>query len=264
MKKLPPITLEKFVSHFKIERKIDLAAQLQAYYALLESIQPHAFSPFYWIIADNHTMKLEDVSDTVAQLTPFSKEEWLASDAAFYTNQFHPEDRNYTMAAFQQASILFANMDEQARKHSSFNFYTRMLDKNNKYRWVLIQTTLQFINDHKQLESSLSVTYDLSNFSITSLPPLSIIDSNNHETTYYKYEEEKIKEIHIEPIHITSREKEILRLMARGLNTPKISEQLFISYHTVENHKRNLRKKTDTKTSAALIAYAITHNILAM
>ncbi|HFK5504816.1 TPA: helix-turn-helix transcriptional regulator, partial [Elizabethkingia anophelis] len=34
------------------------------------------------------------------------------------------------------------------------------------------------------------------------------------------------------------------------------------SYHTVQNHKRNLRKKTNTKTSSELIAYVIKYNIL--
>ena len=50
--------------------------------------------------------------------------------------------------------------------------------------------------------------------------------------------------------------------MIRGFNTPQISQQLFISYYTVENHKRNLRKKTQTKTSSELIAFIIKYNLL--
>ena len=33
---------------------------------------------------------------------------------------------------------------------------------------------------------------------------------------------------------ITTREKEILGLLAQGMNSKEISEQLFISHHTVE------------------------------
>ncbi|WP_078678966.1 LuxR C-terminal-related transcriptional regulator [Elizabethkingia bruuniana] len=50
--------------------------------------------------------------------------------------------------------------------------------------------------------------------------------------------------------------------MAQGNNVPIITKKLFISYHTVPNHKRNLRKKTNTKISSELIAYVIKYNIL--
>ena len=50
--------------------------------------------------------------------------------------------------------------------------------------------------------------------------------------------------------------------MANGLNSPQISEKLFLSYHTVEKHKRNLRQKTSTKTSAELINYVWSNNLI--
>ena len=62
--------------------------------------------------------------------------------------------------------------------------------------------------------------------------------------------------------HISKRELEILQLMVRGLNSPQIAESLFLSYHTVENHKRNLRQKTKTKTAAELIDYVWRNNLI--
>ena len=61
---------------------------------------------------------------------------------------------------------------------------------------------------------------------------------------------------------ISRREHEVLLLMTKGLNSPEIAKQLFISYHTVENHKRNLRQKTKTKTSAELIHYVWSNNLI--
>ena len=61
---------------------------------------------------------------------------------------------------------------------------------------------------------------------------------------------------------ISKREHEVLTLMAKGLNSPQIAEKLFLSYHTVEKHKRNLRQKTSTKTSAELINYVWSNNLL--
>lgn len=64
---------------------------------------------------------------------------------------------------------------------------------------------------------------------------------------------------------ITRREKEILQLMAQGDNTPIIAEKLFISYHTVQNHKRNLRKQIPKPHLSLLptllsIIYCLLHN----
>ena len=39
--------------------------------------------------------------------------------------------------------------------------------------------------------------------------------------------------------------KKYWMLMAQGLKQSKIAEHLFISYHTVENHKRNLEKENE-------------------
>lgn len=56
---------------------------------------------------------------------------------------------------------------------------------------------------------------------------------------------------------LTSREEEILRLTARGYTNKEISEQLFISVKTVENHKSSIMKKLQLTNRAELVQYAI-------
>lgn len=56
---------------------------------------------------------------------------------------------------------------------------------------------------------------------------------------------------------LTSREEEILRLTAMGYTNKEISEQLFISVKTVENHKSSIMKKLHLTNRAELVQYAI-------
>lgn len=56
--------------------------------------------------------------------------------------------------------------------------------------------------------------------------------------------------------HITTREKEILELLAKGLSSKEIAETLLISFHTVESHRKNLRFKFEAKNSSELIMKA--------
>jgi DNA-binding NarL/FixJ family response regulator len=56
---------------------------------------------------------------------------------------------------------------------------------------------------------------------------------------------------------LTSREREILKLVAEGYKNRQIADDLCISLKTVEKHRENLMKKLDLHTESALTSYAI-------
>ena len=55
---------------------------------------------------------------------------------------------------------------------------------------------------------------------------------------------------------ITSREKQVLELLAEGLSSPEISKKLYISIHTVKSHRKHLLRKFQAKSVTALITAA--------
>ncbi|MFM9910738.1 MAG: response regulator [Chitinophagaceae bacterium] len=61
---------------------------------------------------------------------------------------------------------------------------------------------------------------------------------------------------------ISTREKEVLGLIADGLTNHQIASQLFISLHTVESHRKNLLIKFDANNTATLIKLAVKYNIV--
>ena len=61
---------------------------------------------------------------------------------------------------------------------------------------------------------------------------------------------------------LTDRELEVLKLLASGLNSKEISEQLFISTNTVEYHRKQLLRKTKSRNVAELIGNAYRRGIL--
>ncbi len=56
---------------------------------------------------------------------------------------------------------------------------------------------------------------------------------------------------------LTSRENEILQLIAEGNPTKEIAEVLFISPKTVESHRANIMEKLDIHNIPELTKYAI-------
>lgn len=65
-----------------------------------------------------------------------------------------------------------------------------------------------------------------------------------------------------EEAHLTSREIEIIRLIEKEYNNKQIAEALFISERTVETHRKNIFRKTNTNSVIGLIKYAYEHKLI--
>jgi DNA-binding NarL/FixJ family response regulator len=61
---------------------------------------------------------------------------------------------------------------------------------------------------------------------------------------------------------LSSREKEILRLIAEGYTNPQIAEKIFLSHFTVDSHRKNLLAKLNVKNTASLIRLAIEQKLI--
>ncbi len=65
-----------------------------------------------------------------------------------------------------------------------------------------------------------------------------------------------------EQAHLTDREKQIVRLIEKELNNKQIAETLFISERTVETHRKNIFRKTNTNSVIGLVKYAYEHRLI--
>ena len=65
-----------------------------------------------------------------------------------------------------------------------------------------------------------------------------------------------------EPTVLTVREAEIVGLVAEGLKTAEIADQLCLSVHTVNTHRKNILRKLRLKSTAELVRYAINMSLV--
>lgn len=61
---------------------------------------------------------------------------------------------------------------------------------------------------------------------------------------------------------LSRRELEVLQLVAQGLTTHQIAEQLFTSKRTIETHRQNILEKTGARNTAVLVRYALMNGLL--
>ena len=61
---------------------------------------------------------------------------------------------------------------------------------------------------------------------------------------------------------LTNREKEILKLLVEGLSKKQIATKIFLSYHTVDTHIRNIYQKLEVHTRSGAVAKALKEHLL--
>jgi DNA-binding NarL/FixJ family response regulator len=62
-------------------------------------------------------------------------------------------------------------------------------------------------------------------------------------------------------VNLTTREKEVLQLLAEGFASREIADKLYLSLNTVRVHKKNIRQKLGLHSQVDLVRYAIKEGI---
>ena len=65
-----------------------------------------------------------------------------------------------------------------------------------------------------------------------------------------------------EQAHVTARELQIISLIEREYSNKDIAGELFLSERTVETHRKNIFRKTQTSSLIGLIKYAYEHKLI--
>lgn len=62
--------------------------------------------------------------------------------------------------------------------------------------------------------------------------------------------------------NLSSREKEIISFVVKGMTNQEIADKLFLSVHTVMTHRRNIARKLQIHSATGLTIYAIVNKIV--
>ncbi|MCB0430457.1 MAG: response regulator transcription factor [Flavobacteriales bacterium] len=65
-----------------------------------------------------------------------------------------------------------------------------------------------------------------------------------------------------DPVNLSERELEIIRMVAASLTNKEIADKLFISPHTVTTHRKNIMSKLGLSNTAGLVMFAVKNNIV--
>jgi DNA-binding CsgD family transcriptional regulator len=196
-------------------------------------------------------------------LLGFTKEFLANQGHEFYNSLIHPNDYMiFNQKIFPETINFYRKLDPSERLNYSCSYNYRVRVKSNKYLTVLQRGTyylhpetgiplanVGFIIDITHFKEDTKMIHTIEkidrNFSVLSAEPV-------YKAIYYPQKENT---------GLTKRENEILQMIVDGLSSKKISEKLFISIHTINNHRKNILQKTGCTNTSELLSYALKNGL---
>ena len=173
----------------------------------------------------------------------------------FLYEKIHPDDRRGVAEATMDAvqGTIDNHMTSPGRLKFSVNY--RFQKKDGSFLQVLRHQTVQQTDEDGNILRVTGIIVELGH-----LPELNGVTGKmvDNESGKVIYSRSYAGQDSI----FSTREKEIILLLANGRKTDEIAEELFISPNTVSTHRKNMLKKYAVKNTAELISFSKKQGIL--
>jgi DNA-binding CsgD family transcriptional regulator len=203
-------------------------------------------------IFDNQYFKLLDISDNVEAMSGYTKEEIYRNNILPFFNAIDPTHIQFPVEIVRWYVHIYGILPPETN-HIAFKSSIGGIKVKRK--------------DGKDLR--ILIRYVPLELDGNGVPKMGIIslDDITHliKGDFYWFRTEYAEPINVQ-FHtfstdkknhkndiISEREKDVLRLIAEGIESKEIGERLFISTNTVDNHRRNMIARTGARDTTALV-----------
>ena len=256
MRKYAQAFVDAFNSGFVNENAIKQHIKQQA---IIDEILPESASFFYVIEIPAH--KYHFFGKQQVNVSGYSNEEFLEKGVELLFQCIHPDEvdiiLNEIYPAFSDA-IMNAPADE--RRKILFQYNYRFQRKDGEYLNLMEQIyTLEVDQNGKPVILLGNVIILNTNEVLPVRMALKNISESGFSETFFSKTFRTVPEAIGD---VTNRELDILRNLAAGKTSKEIGNELFISPHTVDTHRRNLLRKLDCRSVVELAQIAFRNGLL--
>lgn len=233
-----------------IEKKEQIATQLFASGSevseknfLIEEIGDYI--PGIVMIQNLNTMSCIYMNKYGCDTLNHTKEELERLGPAYFKKFFHEEE--ITFLSLELFKFAVEQDDDKI-----YSFFQRMrYNEESEYKWYF--TTCRRCNQPPKGVSPnlLHIAVEVSNLSLASRQVSAICNDSSYISKHYH-------DFNL----LSKREKEIICLISQGISSYEIGERLFISIHTVNNHRKNIMHKLNVVSISQLVRFAVAFGLI--
>jgi DNA-binding CsgD family transcriptional regulator len=208
-------------------------------------------------VFDLHKKKYVFAQSKFLSLLGVELEKMMEKGPQMFYSIMHPSDVSFIIDTYYLFVDFIKKVSADERKSFKLICDFRLKDKTGKYfRFIYQMLPLEL--DKKGNIWLMLITYDLISGNVDSFKSQrKIINVKTNELYFFPKDSRDGQKN-----SLTKREVEILGLLAKGMASKKIADELFLSVNTVNNHRRNILEKTKSENTAMAIQYGISLGLL--
>jgi DNA-binding CsgD family transcriptional regulator len=216
--------------------------------------------PFYYYILNFENLKMEFVHEGTRAVLGIAPEEFTMEKVFAI---MHPED----LAKMHEKEALAFDFTLNRIPKEDILLYKivymfRMRHTDGSYKTILHQVKALSTSDDGKIQQFLGIHTDITYLNIPFHQKVSFIGTDR--PSFYNITAKSIFNSNDLAIRskYSKREIEIIKELAKGKKFVEIANQLFVSPHTINTHKRNILKKSRCKNTPELIAKCIMEGVI--
>lgn len=236
---------------------------LQEYVRLLKDWdQSLPYNSTFFCIVNTQSLSYDFISKNLEACLGLNPKKLKEKGMPYFWSRLHPDDLEIWVKAIDfLMQFTIENIDKSKRDRVNYTWNYRFKNAEDVYVNI-VQTTTPLVFDAQGKPIVGFANYQVLNHDIKidfSVSVKLLNTYNKYETIYFNNFSKKKLFANV----LTPRERDIIRLLAINYSSKEISEELNISPHTVDTHRRNILKKLNISSTGELVGMLkIDENIL--
>lgn len=207
-------------------------------------------------VYDYKTARVLYVSRNISQVLGYAPEDF---SIAFLYSKMHPEDHDQVLKVTRASGELALQCKELAPLMAFLSVDFRVQHADGHFMKMQRQTSILKRDELGNVRFSVGI--------ITDIDHLQRSEKVSFDISMPEYKAKMLQIMQAyEPAQAAGafslREKQVLRLMALGMNTRQIAQDLSLSSFTIDTHRKNMKKKLSARNTAELITAAFSKNLI--
>jgi DNA-binding CsgD family transcriptional regulator/PAS domain-containing protein len=209
-------------------------------------------SPCITYIGDIRTQQYCFISNNTKAILGYAPQLFLEKGLPFLNSITHPDDLPKTWNLVKKIWDFLIALPADKRKHYTFNHDYRLAKPDGTYIRILEQSSILQQDSNGNITHVMGICSDITHQKKHETLSASLVSQEDQICLFFTPDQEGQNPQKV----LSKRELEIVKLIAEGYSSKLIADILCIGFHTVNTHRQNILRKTNTRNTGEFVQYA--------